>query len=34
VLYTGGFTDEVRLRASGHPVAGTLTEAVELAAEL
>jgi phosphoglycolate phosphatase-like HAD superfamily hydrolase len=34
VLYTGGFTDEVRLRASGHPVAGTLTEAVEVAAEL
>ncbi|SDZ13861.1 Phosphoglycolate phosphatase, HAD superfamily [Asanoa ishikariensis] len=31
VLYTGGFTDEERLRASGHPVAGTLSEAVELA---
>ncbi|WP_422737078.1 HAD family hydrolase [Micromonospora sp. WMMD729] len=32
VLYTGGFTDPARLRASGHPVADTLTEAVALAA--
>ncbi|MFI6261035.1 HAD family hydrolase [Micromonospora sp. NPDC051006] len=31
VLYTGGFTDPTRLRASGHPVADTLTEAVTLA---
>ncbi len=31
VLYTGGFTDPVRLYASGHPVAETLTEAVKLA---
>ncbi|SNT61497.1 Phosphoglycolate phosphatase, HAD superfamily [Asanoa hainanensis] len=31
VLYTGGFTDEARLRASGHPVAGSLSEAVALA---
>jgi phosphoglycolate phosphatase-like HAD superfamily hydrolase len=31
VLYTGGFTDPARLRASGHPVADTLTEAVALA---
>jgi phosphoglycolate phosphatase-like HAD superfamily hydrolase len=31
VLYSGGFTDEDRLRASGHPVAATLSEAVELA---
>ncbi|MGN9810716.1 HAD family hydrolase [Micromonospora sp. BQ11] len=34
VLYTGGFTDPVRLRASGHPVADTLTEAVTLARTL
>ncbi|WP_229400410.1 HAD family hydrolase [Micromonospora okii] len=34
VLYTGGFTDAVRLRASGHPVADTLGEAVALAAAL
>jgi phosphoglycolate phosphatase-like HAD superfamily hydrolase len=34
VLYTGGFTDAARLRASRHPVAETLTEAVELAATL
>ncbi|MFF5178604.1 HAD family hydrolase [Micromonospora sp. NPDC000316] len=32
VLYTGGFTDPARLRASGHPVADTLTDAVALAA--
>ncbi|BCJ66167.1 HAD family hydrolase [Polymorphospora rubra] len=31
ILYTGGFTDPGRLRASGHPVADTLTEAVTLA---
>jgi phosphoglycolate phosphatase-like HAD superfamily hydrolase len=31
VLYSGGFTDRERLRASGWPVADTLTEAVELA---
>jgi phosphoglycolate phosphatase-like HAD superfamily hydrolase len=31
VLYTGGFTDPDRLRASGRPVAETLTEAVRLA---
>ena len=31
VLYTGGFTDPARLRASGHPVADTLTDAVALA---
>lgn len=31
VLYTGGFTDPERLRASGVPVANTLTEAVSLA---
>ncbi|GAA1887574.1 HAD family hydrolase [Asanoa iriomotensis] len=31
VLYTGGFTDEERLRASGHPVASSLSEAVRLA---
>jgi phosphoglycolate phosphatase-like HAD superfamily hydrolase len=29
VLYAGGFTDEDRLRATGQPVAITLTEAVE-----
>ncbi|RKN17240.1 HAD family hydrolase [Micromonospora musae] len=34
VLYTGGFTDPARLRASGHPVADTLTEAVRLARSL
>ncbi|RLK13969.1 phosphoglycolate phosphatase-like HAD superfamily hydrolase [Micromonospora sp. M71_S20] len=34
VLYTGGFTDAARLRASGHPVADTLSEAVSLAATL
>ncbi|MEH1099999.1 HAD family hydrolase [Micromonospora sp. CPCC 205561] len=34
VLYTGGFTDPARLRAAGHPVADTLTEAVALAATL
>ncbi|GAB3797463.1 HAD family hydrolase [Micromonospora zhanjiangensis] len=34
VLYTGGFTDPDRLRAAGHPVADTLTEAVRLAATL
>jgi phosphoglycolate phosphatase-like HAD superfamily hydrolase len=31
ILYSGGFTDEVRLRATGFPVASTLTEAVEYA---
>lgn len=31
VLYTGGFTDPGRLRASGRPVADSLTEAVALA---
>lgn len=31
VLYTGGFTDPARLRASDRPVADTLTEAVALA---
>jgi phosphoglycolate phosphatase-like HAD superfamily hydrolase len=31
VLYTGGFTDPERLRATGLPVAETLTEAVMLA---
>jgi phosphoglycolate phosphatase-like HAD superfamily hydrolase len=31
VLYSGGFTDPVRLRASGYPVADTLVEAVTLA---
>jgi len=30
VLYTGGFTDPVRLRASGRPVANTLLAAVEI----
>jgi phosphoglycolate phosphatase-like HAD superfamily hydrolase len=34
VLYTGGFTDPGRLRASGLPVADTLTGAVELARAL
>ena len=32
VLYSGGFTDEARLTATGVPVAATLTEAVEHAA--
>jgi phosphoglycolate phosphatase-like HAD superfamily hydrolase len=31
VLYTGGFTDPIRLRASGRPVADTLVEAVHMA---
>jgi phosphoglycolate phosphatase-like HAD superfamily hydrolase len=34
VLYSGGFTDPVRLRASGYPVADTLVEAVTLARAL
>jgi phosphoglycolate phosphatase-like HAD superfamily hydrolase len=34
VLYTGGFTDPARLRASGRPVADTLVDAVTLAREL
>ncbi|ASW56885.1 HAD family hydrolase [Plantactinospora sp. KBS50] len=34
VLYTGGFTDPDRLRASGLPVADSLTEAVRLASAL
>jgi phosphoglycolate phosphatase-like HAD superfamily hydrolase len=34
VLYTGGFTEPSRLRASGLPVADTLVEAVELARRL
>jgi phosphoglycolate phosphatase-like HAD superfamily hydrolase len=34
VLYTGGFTDPVRLRASGLPVADTLSEAVTVATRL
>lgn len=34
VLYTGGFTDPTRLRASGYPVADSLSEAVRLAAAL
>jgi phosphoglycolate phosphatase-like HAD superfamily hydrolase len=34
VLYTGGFTDPARLRASGRPVDDTLAEAVELARTL
>ncbi|WP_433530024.1 HAD family hydrolase [Micromonospora sp. CA-263727] len=34
VLYTGGFTDQARLHASGHPVAGTLLEAVTRATTL
>lgn len=34
VLYTGGFTDPDRLRASGRPVADTLADAVRLAARL
>ena len=31
VLYAGGFTDEARLRATGHPVARSLSEAITLA---
>ncbi|MBM0228273.1 HAD family hydrolase [Micromonospora sp. ATA51] len=34
VLYTGGLSDPARLRASGHPTADTLTEAVTLARTL
>jgi phosphoglycolate phosphatase-like HAD superfamily hydrolase len=34
VLYTGGFTDPDRLRATGWPVADTLADAVSRAAEL
>lgn len=34
VLYTGGFTDPDRLRASGLPVADTLSEAVRIARTL
>ena len=34
VLYTGGFTDPVRLRESGYPVADSLVEAVMLARSL
>ena len=34
VLYTGGFTDPDRLRASGYPVADTLLGAVQLASAL
>jgi phosphoglycolate phosphatase-like HAD superfamily hydrolase len=34
VLYTGGFTDAARLRASGFPVADTLSDAVRMAREL
>ena len=34
VLYTGGFTDPTRLRASGRPVADTLVEAVAIARTL
>ena len=34
VLYTGGFTDPSRLRASGRPVADTLVAAVRLAGAL
>ena len=34
VLYTGGFTDPARLRASGKPVADTLVEAVQTAMSL
>ncbi|MEU4687313.1 HAD hydrolase-like protein [Actinoplanes sp. NPDC023714] len=34
VLYTGGFTDPDRLRASGYPVADTLVAAVEKAMSL
>jgi phosphoglycolate phosphatase-like HAD superfamily hydrolase len=34
VLYSGGFTDPVRLRASGYPVVDTLVEAVAVARSL
>ncbi|MFU8853379.1 HAD family hydrolase [Micromonospora sp. SL1-18] len=34
VLYTGGLSDPARLRASSHPVADTLTDAVTLARTL
>ncbi|SCG54456.1 HAD family hydrolase [Micromonospora inositola] len=34
VLYTGGLSDPTRLRASAHPTADTLTEAVNLARTL
>lgn len=34
VLYTGGFTEERQLRATGAPVVTSLTEAVALAADL
>jgi phosphoglycolate phosphatase-like HAD superfamily hydrolase len=34
VLYTGGFTNPARLRASGRPVADTLVEAVRVARSL
>jgi phosphoglycolate phosphatase-like HAD superfamily hydrolase len=34
VLYTGGFTDPARLRATGRPVADSLADAVRLAARL
>lgn len=34
VLYTGGFTDPVRLRESGRPVADSLVDAVKLAMSL
>jgi phosphoglycolate phosphatase-like HAD superfamily hydrolase len=34
VLYAGGFTDPDRLRATGHPVADTLADAVSRAAVL
>nr|BFE67619.1 hypothetical protein GCM10020092_009200 [Actinoplanes digitatis] len=34
VLYSGGFTDPSRLRASGRPVADTLLEAVRIARTL
>jgi phosphoglycolate phosphatase-like HAD superfamily hydrolase len=34
VLYTGGFTDPSRLRASGLPVADSLVEAVKMAGSL
>jgi phosphoglycolate phosphatase-like HAD superfamily hydrolase len=34
VLYTGGITDTARLRATGAPLAGSLLEAVDVAASL
>lgn len=34
VLYTGGFTDPVRLRESGRPVADSLVDAVKMAMSL